>query len=85
MDALVKLKGKYPFVTEVRGRGFLVAIEFDKEIGQKVLLACLEKGLIVNRVKANAIRLVPPLIIGKKEVDEAVAVLEKVFSGIVGR
>jgi acetylornithine/N-succinyldiaminopimelate aminotransferase len=83
MDALVQLKKKYPFVTEVRGRGFLVAIEFDKEIGQDVLLECLEKGLIVNKVKANAIRLVPPLVIGKNEVDEAIGILDKVFSGIV--
>jgi predicted acetylornithine/succinylornithine family transaminase len=85
MEELIKLKKKYPFITDVRGRGFLVAIEFDKEMGQEVLLACLEKGLIVNKVKANAIRLVPPLIIGKKEVDEAIGILDKVFSGIVGR
>ena len=83
MAALVKLKKKYPFITEVRGRGFLVAIEFSSDIGQPVLLACLEKGLIVNKVKANAIRLVPPLIIGTKEVDEAISILDKVFSGIV--
>jgi acetylornithine/N-succinyldiaminopimelate aminotransferase len=85
MDALARLKKNYPFITEVRGRGFLVAIEFNKEIGQDMLLACLEKGLIVNKVKANAIRLVPPLIIGKKEVDEAISILDKVFSGIVGQ
>ncbi len=85
MEELIKLKKRYPFITEVRGRGFLVAIEFDKEMAQEMLLACLEKGLIVNKVKANAIRLVPPLIIGKKEVDEAIGILDKVFSGITGR
>jgi acetylornithine/N-succinyldiaminopimelate aminotransferase len=48
-----------------------------------VLLACLEKGLIVNKVKANAIRLVPPLIINNKDAGEAITILDKVFSGIV--
>jgi acetylornithine/N-succinyldiaminopimelate aminotransferase len=83
MGKLEELKQKYSFITEVRGRGLLVAIEFDSDIGQSLLMACLEKGLLVNRVKLNAIRLIPPLIIGHKEVDEAVDILDKVFSGIV--
>jgi len=64
MEKLVDLKEKYSFITEVRGRGLLVAIELDKEIAQDVLMACFEKGLLVNKVKANAVRLIPPLIIG---------------------
>jgi acetylornithine/N-succinyldiaminopimelate aminotransferase len=79
-DGLNKLKGKYQFITEVRGRGLLVAVEFNSDIGQPVLMACLEKGLLVNRVKANAIRLVPPLIIDNKEVDEALEILDKALS-----
>jgi acetylornithine/N-succinyldiaminopimelate aminotransferase len=82
MDRLEELKEKYSFITEVRGRGLLVAIEFNSELGQSLLMACLENGLLVNRVKPNAIRLIPPLIIGHKEVDEAVGILDKVFAGI---
>ncbi|OGO31331.1 MAG: acetylornithine aminotransferase [Chloroflexi bacterium RBG_16_56_11] len=84
MAKLRELKQKHGFITEVRGAGLLVAVEFNAEIGQKVLMACLEKGLLVNRVKPNAIRLVPPLIIGNEDVDRAVSVLEEVFSGIAG-
>jgi len=35
---------------------------------------------MVNRVKPNAIRLIPPLIIGNKEVDAALDILDKVLS-----
>jgi predicted acetylornithine/succinylornithine family transaminase len=77
------LKTKYPFITEVRGRGLLVAVEFQSDIAQDVLMACLHKGLLVNRVKPDAIRLVPPLIIGKKEVDQAISILDEVLSGVV--
>jgi acetylornithine/N-succinyldiaminopimelate aminotransferase len=77
------LKKKYAFITEVRGRGLLLAVEFHGEIGQEVLMACLANGLLVNKVKPNAIRLIPPLIIGNQEVDEAITILDKVFSGIV--
>jgi acetylornithine/succinyldiaminopimelate/putrescine aminotransferase len=83
IERLEELKKKYSFITDVRGRGLLLAIEFDKEIGQQVLMSCLENGLLVNKVKANAIRLMPPLIIGKKEADEAIGILDSVFSGIV--
>jgi acetylornithine/N-succinyldiaminopimelate aminotransferase len=82
MDGLRKLQGKYPFVKEVRGRGLLVAIEFDRDLGKTVLTGCLERGLLVNKVKPNAIRFMPPLIIGKKEVDEALDILDKVLGGI---
>lgn len=83
MEGLMGLKNKYPFITDVRGRGLLVAVEFDKEIGQDVLMASLDKGLLVNKVKANAIRLMPPLIISNSDVDRAVGILDEVFSGIV--
>ncbi|MFH1646236.1 MAG: aspartate aminotransferase family protein [Chloroflexota bacterium] len=83
MERLNVLKNKYSFITEVRGRGLLVAVEFSSDIGQSVLMACLEKGLLVNKLKAGAIRLIPPLIIGRKEVDEAIGILDRVFSGII--
>jgi acetylornithine/N-succinyldiaminopimelate aminotransferase len=83
MEKLEGLKQKYPFITDVRGRGLLVAVQFNSEISQTVVSACLEKGLLVNKLKPNAIRLIPPLIIGNKDVDRAVDILEKVLSGIV--
>ena len=83
MEGLQGLKDKYSFITDVRGRGLLVAIEFDSDIGQSLLMACLERGLLVNRVKPNAIRLMPPLIIGNNEVDRAIGILDEAFSGVV--
>jgi predicted acetylornithine/succinylornithine family transaminase len=74
---LEKMKPKYPAITEVRGRGLLVALEFKDEIAQSLVEACLERGLLVNKLKPNALRFMPPLIIGKKEVDEALDILDK--------
>jgi len=83
MEGLERLKAEYQFIRDVRGRGFLVAIEFNSDIAQDVLMSCLEKGLLVNKLKPDAIRLIPPLIIGNKEVDQALGILDNVFSGIV--
>jgi acetylornithine/N-succinyldiaminopimelate aminotransferase len=69
------LKQEFDFITDVRGRGLLIALEFSKEIGDKLQLACLDRGLLVNRLKPNAVRFMPPLIVTEKEVDKAVAIL----------
>jgi predicted acetylornithine/succinylornithine family transaminase len=79
---LERLRGKFPFITDVRGRGLLVAVEFSSDIAQPLVMACLERGLLVNRVKPNALRFMPPLIIGNKEVDEALGILDKALSSV---
>jgi acetylornithine/N-succinyldiaminopimelate aminotransferase len=82
LAGLKRLKEKYHFVTDVRGRGLLTAMQFNADIAQTVLMACLARGLLVNRVKPNAIRLIPPLTIGNKEVDKALDILDKALSSV---
>jgi acetylornithine/N-succinyldiaminopimelate aminotransferase len=79
---LEKLKSKFQFITDVRGRGLLMAMEFNSDIAQSVLMACLARGLLVNQLKPNALRFMPPLIIGNREVDEALAILDEALSTI---
>ena len=75
MTQLEGLRQQFDFITEVRGRGLLIALEFSQEIAEGLLMACFNRGLLVNRVKPNAVRFMPPLIITEKEVDRAVAIL----------
>jgi acetylornithine/N-succinyldiaminopimelate aminotransferase len=79
---LEKTKSRFP-ITDIRGRGLLVAIEFNDEIAQLLVEACLERGLLVNKLKPNALRFMPPLIIGKKEVDEALGILDKALGSVI--
>jgi len=83
IKGLEGMKKKFPFVTEVRGRGLLVAMEFDSDIAQPLVMACLERGLLVNKLKPNALRFMPPLIIGKSEVDEALGILDGALSSAI--
>ena len=80
-NGLGELKQKYGFITEVRGLGLLQAIEFKSDIAQSLTMACLENGLLVNKLKDNALRFMPPLIIDKNDIDKALAILDKVLSG----
>ena len=77
LDKLNELKQEFNFVTDTRGRGLLLAVEFDGDIAKELQLACLDKGLLINAVKPNAIRFMPPLIITKEDVDEALAIIKE--------
>jgi acetylornithine/N-succinyldiaminopimelate aminotransferase len=82
LTRLGSLKQQFDSITEVRGRGLLIAVQFDQEIAEKLLLACLSRGLLVNRLKPNALRFMPPLIITEKEVDKAIAILKEALGEI---
>jgi len=82
INGLESLRQKYEFITDVRGRGLLAAMEFSHDIAQPVLMACLDGGLLVNRLKPNTLRFMPPLIIGNREIDEALDILDKALSSI---
>ena len=81
-SGLEGLKQKFQFITDVRGRGLLLAVGFSSDIAHSVVMACLDRGLLVNRLKPNALRFMPPLIIGNEEVDEALGILDEALSTI---
>jgi len=83
IHGLEEMKQKFQLITDVRGRGLLVAMEFGSDIAQSLVMACLARGLLVNRLKPNALRFIPPLIIGAEEVDEALGILDSALSSVV--
>ncbi len=76
MDRLNELPG----VKEVRGRGLLVGVEFEKPIAFDVKHKCFDQKLLITAVRDNVIRIVPPLIVTKAECDKAIEILEKAVS-----
>jgi acetylornithine/N-succinyldiaminopimelate aminotransferase len=70
MNRLRELAKKTSLVTEVRGRGLMVAAEITVP-SDKVVAACLARGLLVNNVRPTSIRFVPPLIATRADVDRA--------------
>ena len=79
---LEKLKQKYDFIIEVRGKGLLLAMQFNGDIAGAIQTACLDRGLLVNRVKPDALRFIPALTIGKEDVDKALEILDESLSSI---
>ncbi len=69
-----------PGVSEVRGRGLMVGVGLDEGIdASEVADRLLDQGLIVNQPVPSTLRLLPPLVIGEAEVDEALSILRRVL------
>ena len=64
-------------ITDVRGKGLLLAVEFNDDISGEVVSACNQEGLLLNPVRPNTIRIMPPLTISSKEVDQGLERLER--------
>ncbi|HTZ36375.1 MAG TPA: aspartate aminotransferase family protein [Stellaceae bacterium] len=74
------LAARHPEVFgELRGAGMLVGIKCVVTAGDVVAKA-REKGLLVLTAGENVLRILPPLIVGQREIDEAVAILDQVAS-----
>ena len=75
---LEALKGKHPSIKEVRGLGLIIGVELDRP-GARIVDACREKGFLINCAQEKVLRLVPPLIVGKKEIDLLIEALDGVL------
>jgi acetylornithine/N-succinyldiaminopimelate aminotransferase len=69
-----------PHVVEIRGRGLMVAFDVDVDAPEVVRRALLEQHLVVNATGPVTVRLLPPLVIGEHEVDDAVERLRAVLA-----
>ncbi len=75
-DYFMGLCKNLPGVKEVRGRGLLMGVEFEKPIAMEVKHECFDRHMLITAVSGSIIRMVPPLIVSKEECDKAYAILE---------
>lgn len=80
LHALQEIKS--PLIKEIRGRGLFIAIEVDPEkiAAREVCLRLMHEGILSKDTHHVVIRLAPPLVIEKAEIDFAVSAIKKVFA-----
>ena len=78
-EKLSELMKKFNFITEVRGMGLLIGLEMNKDLSGEIVGKALEKGLLINAVRPNMIRFMPPLNVSKDEIDQAVKVIDEIL------
>ena len=80
LSQLKKLQQKHQIITEIRGRGLMLACGLSIE-GSDIVSDCMKRGLLINCTGGKTLRFVPPLIITTQEVDQAIAILDAVMEG----
>jgi 4-aminobutyrate aminotransferase-like enzyme len=90
---LLELKKKYPCLGDIRGRGLVYGLEFvnpdDKltpspEITKKFVMAAAQRGMLLGKVGifGNVVRIAPPLIISREEIDIALEIFDEALAVI---
>ena len=69
-----------PGVVSVRGAGLLLAAQLKTPAAKDVAAAALARGLLVNAVRPDAVRVAPPLLVSDADIDTALTILRDILS-----
>ena len=80
-NKLISLQQKYSIIKDVRGLGLMLALLLDRD-GTDIVNTCMERGFLINCIQERVLRFVPPLIIGKVEIDLLINCLDEILKEI---
>jgi len=76
---MTELKNEFPkLVKEVRGKGFMLGIDIDRD-GQPIVDELRNRGLLINCTNTTVLRLLPPYIITQEQCDQLAFEMRSVF------
>ncbi|KAJ3207738.1 acetylornithine aminotransferase [Dinochytrium kinnereticum] len=85
MERLKDLANGSPILAEVRGKGLMIGLQLRETVETSLFVdLCRERGVLVLSAGCNTVRIVPPLIISKEEIDKALDVFEDVVEIMEG-
>jgi acetylornithine/LysW-gamma-L-lysine aminotransferase len=78
LSQLEGLAEKYRIVRGARGRGLMLGLELRFDV-LNIIMGSLERGVLFLDAGRNVVRMLPPLIIDRGEIDRAITVLDEVL------
>ena len=79
---LEALKKDFSFISNIKGMGLMLGVELSID-GTKIFEECFKRKLLINCTQGNILRIMPPLIVKKGDIDRAIDILRQVMK-IVG-
>lgn len=79
MSSLKELQSRLKGISEIRGLGLMIGIEFNEKIAKDVRVKMHEKGYLIGNTGETVVRVLPPLIINKDEIDGFLKAFEEVL------
>lgn len=74
------LCAKYDFLDSPRGLGLMRAVNVQRDLAVKIVDKAREHGVLLNALGTNTLRIIPPLIVNKADLDEAAASLDQALA-----
>jgi acetylornithine/N-succinyldiaminopimelate aminotransferase len=75
------LAAKHESVVDVRGMGLMLAMDMNSaDLAKKIVAKMLERRIVINRTSETVLRFLPPYIMGKEHVDQAVSALNAILT-----
>jgi acetylornithine/N-succinyldiaminopimelate aminotransferase len=81
-DKLEQLCAKYSIIDSPRGVGLMRAVNVKHGLGPAIVQQALEHGLLLNSTSPATLRMVPPLILTKGDLDEAAELLDRTLADV---
>ncbi len=78
-NELIKLKGRYPIIKQIRGVGLMLGVEIIVN-APRAYDYCFAKGLLINCTQGNTLRIMPSMTVTEKEIKIAMKILEEAIS-----
>ncbi len=79
-DKLNDLRSRYSYIKDIRCYGLMCGIEMDTNIVSNVLVKAIERGLLIDIVNKNTLRMLPPLTVSYEEIDTAVSIIDDILN-----
>ena len=79
---LKKFQEKFGVIEGIKGLGLMIGVKLNMEDASSVATKCMENGLLINCTQNNILRIMPPINVTKKEIDEAMKKLSQVLEKI---
>ncbi|OPX19910.1 MAG: aspartate aminotransferase family protein [Desulfobacca sp. 4484_104] len=78
---LQQLQARHDLIKQVRGLGLMLAMELDRD-GGPIVLACRERGALINCTQGNILRFLPPLLVTRDEIDQFLTILAEALKAV---
>lgn len=81
-EKLEQLCAKYPFIDSPRGIGLMRAVNVKHDLAPVIVQRALEHGLLLNNTGNRTLRMIPPLILTRGDLDEAAELLDRALADV---
>ena len=82
LEKLEGLRQRDDRIVATRGKGLMLAFDLSQDVAPALVNGALARGLILNATGPRTVRMVPPLIVTKAEVDEATQIIADALSAL---